>query len=115
MYAVFQLTDDSTFCDVFDLTSNNIANAKQVKHIADHLILNMRLNKDDYSKYEYEPFDKTEDWGSHRALNPEKIYYGSKIDKNRAADKSKLLLFEVNLDLNTWDNVGVLLKRDKRK
>lgn len=34
MYAVFQMTDDSTFCDVFDLTSNNIANAKQINLIS---------------------------------------------------------------------------------
>lgn len=115
MYAVFQMTDDSTFCDVFDLTSNNIANAKQIKHVADHLVLNMRINKDDYHKYEYEPFDKEEDWGDRRSLDPDKVYYGTKIEKNRAADKSKLLLFEVDLNYNTWYNVGVLLKRDKRK
>lgn len=62
MYAVFQLTDESTFCDVFDLSSNNIANAKQIKHVADHMVLSVRLNKEDYAKYEYEPFDKTKDW-----------------------------------------------------
>lgn len=115
MYAVFQLTDDTAYCDVFDLTSNNIANAKQLKHVADHLVLNMRIKSEDYSKYEYDPFDKSDNWGGYRSLDPNKVYYGSKIDKNRAADKSKLLLFEVNLDYNTWENIGVLLKRDKTK
>ena len=115
MYAVFQLTDDTAYCDVFDLTSNNIANAKQLKHVADHLILNMRIKADDYGKYEYEPFAQEDDWGGHCSLDPNKIYYGAKIDKNRAADKSKLLLFEVNLDYNTWENIGVLLKKEKKK
>lgn len=75
----------------------------------------MRINKNDYSKYEYEPFDKSEDWGGYRSLDPNKVYYGAKIEKNRAADKSKLLLFEVDLDYNTWNNVGILLKKDKTK
>lgn len=115
LYGVFQLTDDSIFTDVFDLSSNNIANAKQIKHVADHLVLNMRLNKDDYKRYEYIPFDdgSGQYWGSTRVLNPNLTYYGTKIDKNRAADKSKLLIFEVNLDYNIWKNVGYLIKKAK--
>lgn len=34
MYAVFQMTDDTVYCNVFDLTSNNIANAKQINKIS---------------------------------------------------------------------------------
>ena len=112
MYAVFQLTDDTVFCDVFDLTSNNIANAKQLKHVADHLVLNMRINKKDYGKYRYLPYDDSEAaWGVPKSLDPNRVYYGAKIDKNRAADKSKLLLFEVDLNTNIWNNVGVLIKK----
>lgn len=113
LYAVFQLTDDTAYCDVFDLTSNNIANAKQIKHVADHLVLNLRIHADDYGKYEYIPFKQDVYWGETEFLDPKKVYYGAKIDKNRAADKSKLLLFEVNLDYNTWENVGVLLQKKK--
>ena len=113
MYAVFQLTDDTVYCDVFNLTSNNIANAKQIKHVADHLALNMKINKADYDKYEYEAYDKT--LGDVRQpLNKNKTYYGCKIDKNRAADKSKLLLFEVDLDYNIWNNVGILLQKETK-
>jgi len=111
LYAVFQLTDDTAYCDVFNLTSNNIANAKQIKHVADHLVLNLRINVDDYGKYVYKPFDDTVRWSEYETLDPLKTYYGAKIDKNRAADKSKLLLFEVNLDYNIWNNVGVLMKK----
>jgi replicative DNA helicase len=114
MYAVFQLTDDTVYCDVFNLTSNNIANAKQVKHIADHLVLNMKIHKADYKKYTYIPYDKSLGDGECE-LNENKIYYGAKIDKNRAADKSKLLLFEVNLDFNTWENVGYLIQKEVTK
>lgn len=115
LYAVFQLTDDTVYCDVFSLTSNNIANAKQVKHVADHMTLNMKIHPADYDKYEYEPFEA--DWGegSNYQLAKNKVYYGTKIEKNRAADKSKLLLFEVNLDYNTWENVGYLVQKELTK
>ncbi len=114
MYAVFQLTDDTVYCDVFDLTSNNIANAKQLKHVADHLVLNMKIHKADYKKYKYISYDKTLGNIEHE-LNENKVYYGAKIDKNRAADKSKLLLFEVDLNYNTWVNVGFLIQREASK
>lgn len=114
MYAVFQMTDDTVYCNVFDLTSNNIANAKQIKHVADCLTLNMKIHPADYDKYEYEPFDKS--WGDgNRQLDKNKVYYGTKIDKNRSADKSKLMLFEVNLDYNTWNNVGYLIQKEVTK
>lgn len=48
-------------------------------------------------------------------LAKNKVYYGTKIEKNRAADKSKLLLFEVNLDYNTWENVGYLVQKEPTK
>lgn len=114
MYAVFQLTDDTVYCQIQDLTSNNIANAKQIKHIADHLTLNMKIHPADYDKYEYVPFDTG--WGKqNQPLDKKKIYYGTKVDKNRAADKSKMLLFEVNLDYNTWNNVGYLVQKEISK
>ena len=115
LYAVFQLTDDSVYCDVFNLTSNNIANAKQIKHISDHLVLNMKIHSIDYDKYEYEPFDKSLSGSVRQKLDKNKVYYGSKIDKNRAADKSKLLLWEVNLDYNTWENIGYLYQKNPTK
>ena len=111
LYAVFQLTDDTVYCNVFDLTSNNIANAKQIKHVADCLTLNMKIHPADYDKYVYEPFDKS--WGNGLLqLDKNKVYYGTKIDKNRSADKSKLLLFEVDLNLNIWNNVGFLMQKE---
>lgn len=115
MYAVFQLTDDTVYCQIQDLTSNNIANAKQIKHIADHLTLNMKIHPADYDKYEYIPFDSSIAGITKQSLDKNKVYYGTKIDKNRAADKSKMLLFEVNLDYNTWDNIGYLYQKEITK
>ena len=46
-YAVFQLSDDTVFTDIFSLSSNNIANAKQIKHVADILNIGKKLNKEE--------------------------------------------------------------------
>jgi replicative DNA helicase len=109
LYAVFQLTDDAIYTDVFDLSSNNIANCKQIKHITDHLSMGKRLNKEDYHKYKYIPIGC---WGesAYENLNPNKTYYGVKVDKNRGGNKNGIMLFDVDLDYNTWGNVGVLVK-----
>ena len=44
-FAVFQLSDDTVFTDIFSLSSNNIANAKQIKHVADILNIGKKLSK----------------------------------------------------------------------
>jgi len=110
-YATIQLTDDSLFINVFDYSSNNIANAKQLKHVVDHLILEKRLSKDEYHKYIY----YNEDWGGEIPLDNNKTYYGLKIDKNRAGTKGQVLCHEVDLDLNTWEERGILLKNQEIK
>jgi hypothetical protein len=109
LWAVFQLTDDSVFTDIFHFSSNNIANAKQIKHIADHLILGKRLVKDEYHKYKY---ISTLDWGvpTPKALDINKEYIAWKVEKNRGGNKSYIPLLELNLDLNLWQEVGHLIK-----
>ncbi|HFD2033596.1 TPA: hypothetical protein ACF2DD_002173 [Clostridium perfringens] len=111
-WAVIQLTDDSVFTDIFEFSSNNIANAKQLKHVVDHLILGKRLNREDYHKYEYVPHKI---WGEERsiALDLGKVYYGWKIDKNRGGSKDLIPLIEVDLDTNEWAEVGYLVKKGK--
>lgn len=113
--ASFQLTDDSLFCDVFDLSSNNISAAKGIKHPADLLVLGKKIAPDEYHKYQYEPYDDelSESWGEPtlQELNAEKFYFGIKIDKNRLGERNKVLLFEYNLNFNEWKNIGLLLKR----
>lgn len=105
-YATIQLTDDSVFIPVEDFSSNNIANAKQLKHVVDHLILEKKIDKTEYSNYAI----VNKDWGGEQCLNKDKVYYGQKIDKNRAGAKGMVLATEVDLDLNTWKEVGFLIK-----
>lgn len=109
-WAVFQLTDESQFLDVFDLTSNAIANSKGMKHVVDVLMLGKKIKPEEYKKYKYMPID--DDWGEPHECNlkDDKTYFAIKIDKNRRGAKNYIPLFEINLDLNTWNNVGYLLK-----
>lgn len=111
LWAVFQLTDDTVFTDVFQLSSNNIANAKQIKHIADMLILGKRIPKEDYNKYQY--IDNNSCWGEPivENLNPNKYYMAWKVDKNRGGSKDLIPLLEMDLNLNTWYEIGHLIRR----
>jgi replicative DNA helicase len=109
-WSVFQLTDDTVFTDIFALSSNNISNAKQIKHIADMLMIGKRIEKDDYRKYQYVAYDN---WGEPHPhdLSLDKIYFAIKIDKNRGGNKDYLPIYEINLDYNTWDEIGYLIKK----
>lgn len=114
-FAVYQLSDDTVFTDVFSLSSNNIANAKQIKHVTDILTIGKRIDKSDYHKYQY--VAEVDAWGEPVVLNLDykKDYLAVKIDKNRAGGKDKMILFEINLDFNTWVNIGYLIKREKER
>lgn len=109
LYAVFQLTDSSENIDIFELNSQNVANSKQIKHIADFMTVSKRITRDIYDNYCIESF---EDSKIKVNLNERKTYYGTKIIKNRSNNKDQLLAFEVNLDTNEWKNIGYLLKKD---
>lgn len=108
LYGSIQLTDDTVFTSPFELSSNNISNCKQLKHLLDQLNLMKRLPKDDYYKYRY---INQQAWGEANieSLNPDKIYYCCVVDKNRQGEK-KILLFEADLNLNTWYELGELVK-----
>ncbi|MGG0793740.1 hypothetical protein ABE137_07010 [Brevibacillus laterosporus] len=108
-YATIQLTDETHFIDIFDITSNNIANAKQLYHVVDHMVLEKRLSIDDYDKY----LIKNE-WGEY-PLNKSKIYYGQKIAKNRGEGKGKVLITEVDHGKNIWHELGYLVRRPREK
>lgn len=104
-YATIQLTDETHFVDIFDLNSTNIANAKQLYHVVDHMVLEKRL----YPK-EYDKLMIKNEWGE-MPLDKNKIYYGQKIAKNRGEGKGKVLVTEVDLDRNTWYELGYLIKK----
>lgn len=112
IWASIQLTDDSVYTDVFSFSSNNIANAKQLKHILDYLCLGKRIHKDEYHKYKY--MSISDAWGEpvETSLDLSKTYYALKVDKNRSGSKDRIPLLEVDLDHNTWIERGVLIKNE---
>lgn len=114
IYGSIQLTDDATHLNVFDLTSNNIANAKQLKHVTDYLFLAKQIPFNTYSQYQYKSLNK--DWGEQipTDLDKNKIYYGLKTDKNRAGNKP-IVCITVDLDTNEWHEIGILLPKIKVK
>lgn len=107
-FCVFQLTDSTIETDALSLSSLNIASSKGIKHVTDILTLGKALNKSEYHKYRYVAYDDS--WGEpvEKELNIKKDYFAIKIDKNRAGRKDRVMLFEINLDYNTWENIGYL-------
>lgn len=108
-YLSIQLTDDANFIKPDELTSSNIANCKSIKHVLHTLFLFKEIPKDYYSKYGY---TTDSDWGTgtvHK-LDDTKRYYCCVTDKNRFGQKLKLL-FELDLDLNIWIEVGQLIRK----
>lgn len=109
-YLSIQLTDDTNIIEPDKLSSSNVANCKNIKHILDSMILFKEINKNDYFKYQYLSY--TNDWGEPilHDLKQDKRYYCGCVDKNRAGRKPKVLI-EVDLDYNTWIEVGELVRR----
>lgn len=114
--ANIQLTDDANLSKPLELSSMNIANSKQIKHVLDTLCLFKEIPFSEFNKYVY--WLGTTDKPRSDALNDlamEKRYYVCKIDKNRAGIKPDLL-FELNLNTNIWNEVGrVGLRKDYKK
>lgn len=110
LWSVFQLTDESVHLDIFDFSSNQIANAKQMKHPVDYMLLGKKINKEEYGKYEYINYNV---WGEPGVcyLDPNKKYFAMKPEKNRSGSKSFFPLFEYDLDLNLWNCVGSLRRK----
>ena len=108
-YLSIQLTDDANFVKPDELTSSNIANCKAIKHVLHTLFLFKEIPKGDFHKYGYMT---TTDWGTNTVhnLDERKRYYCCVTDKNRFGNKPRLL-FEVDLNYNTWIEIGELIKR----
>ena len=114
LYGSIQLTDETNYIKPHELNSSSIANAKQLKHVLDSLLLFKEIAPHEKSKYQY--LQHNPDFGSPVPcdLDENKRYYACVVDKNRDGDKKKLV-FEVNLNLNTWTELGeLLIKRTAR-
>ena len=92
------------------MTSSQIANCKQIKHILHTLVLYKEIPHSMFHRYGYLYNDA--DWGDPvvRDLDVNKRYYIGNVDKNRFGQKKKLL-FELNLDTNVWVELGEAVKK----
>lgn len=107
IYASIQLTDDTNFIKPDELVSSNIAASKQLKHVVDNLILCKEIAESEKSHYRY--IEANKDFGAdvEKELLPNKRYYIFNVDKNRDGGRKKIV-YEINLDLNTWVECGEL-------
>ncbi len=113
--ANIQLTDDAVNVPPLMLSSMNIANCKQIKHVMDALCLFKEIDKVDYENYAYVSITRDPKTGKKIEselidLNPAKRYYVCKIDKNRSGEKPNLL-FELDLNFNTWFECGIVYNK----
>ncbi len=102
----FQLTDDTIKTAPELINRLNIANSKQIYHVMDTVILFKEIDKKDYSKYAFVKYKETQP----QSLEHAKRYYACVLNKNRVGEKLTLI-FEVDLDLNVWKELGKLLKK----
>lgn len=106
-YLSMQLNDETNSIEPEDMNSSCIAEAKQTKHVLDSLVMIKPIRYDKYGYYTYTKRNDPE-YGSDIEgckLTPGKMYYGFVIDKNRSGERKKLL-YEVDLNLNTWTELG---------
>lgn len=108
-YLSMQLNDETNAIEPEKMNSSCIAEAKQTKHVLDSLIMIKPIR---YDKYGYYTYTKrvSKDWGNDVRgcqLTPhkDKFYYMFVVDKNRGGSKPKLI-FEVDLNQNTWAELG---------
>lgn len=107
----FQLTDAAHDIPIEHLNSQYIASSKRLMHVADMLHMFKHLTYEDKQNYVYVADD--DDWGEpvEYDLDMNKNYAAIKIVKNRHGSKGQTVCLEVDLNLNTWKEIGVLVKK----
>lgn len=107
-YLSIQLSDEANYIEPEKLTSSLVANCKQIKHILYTLLLAKQIPPAKYHKYGY--YSNNSDWGEPTIhnLDDNKKYYCFVVDKNRFGEKAKVV-FEVDLNYNTWEEKGKLV------
>lgn len=110
----FQLSDESENVSIFDFNSTCLASSKQVRHVVDCLTMGRKLKREEYDSCSYITCDPDGQWGDHveESLDMKKEYFAIKIDKNRIGRRADIILFEINLDINLWNCIGYLVKKN---
>lgn len=109
-YLSIQLLDEVSSVDPDRVSSSYIANCKAIKRVFYTMVLFKEILASEYNRYEYLKTD--EDWGKpqHKPLEIGHRYYCANVDKNRFGRKPKVL-FELDLDRNTWNELGELVRK----
>lgn len=111
--ATFQLTNDVQFSAPEDLTSAKIANAKNIIHLADGMIMFMQLNDHQKRQYQVTSKELKELWGEETCeeIPPGANIAAFRIIKNRrGSGKDKIFAVQNNLDRNYWIQLGDLVR-----
>lgn len=109
-YLSIQLLDEIASVDPDRVSSTHIANCKAIKRVMYTMMLFKEILANEFSRYEYLQVD--EDWGEpqRKPLQEGHRYYCCNVDKNRFGRKPKVL-FELDLDKNTWRECGELVRK----
>ena len=110
-YLSIQLNDETNAVEPENMNSSCIAEAKQIKHVLDSLIMIKPINPAKYGFYTYTK-TATDGFGADKPyckLIPGKMYYAFVVDKNRGGNKPKLL-YQVDLNTNIWTELGELTR-----
>lgn len=102
--STLQLQENST--PPLSLNINDIATNRTVKEVLDNLCLIKEVNRSTYKDYEISDEEEGENYRDiemPELLNTK--YYACVVDKNRAGSKPRLL-YRVNLDYNSWEEMG---------
>ncbi|MBP3323406.1 MAG: hypothetical protein J6M16_04355 [Clostridia bacterium] len=96
----FQLTDHSQLYSPEDLSSMNIATAKHIMHVADSMIMFLRIKKEECRNFTID---------NNKKFSDGKNYLAAKIIKNRNGNgKDKLYALSADYGCNLWQEEGEL-------
>ena len=102
--STLQLQENDT--PPLNMNINDIATNRTVKEVLDNLCLIKEVNKETINKYEISDEEEGEEYRDIEL--PELVntkFYACVVDKNRAGSKPNIL-FRVNLDYNSWEELG---------
>ena len=97
-----------------EINSNDIASSKQIYQLLDTLLLFAPIDKKIYSHYIYWEGAGIPTKNKIKELDTNNTYYICRVNKNRLGAKPDLL-FKVNLNQNTWEELGQVCYREKVK
>lgn len=97
-----------------EISSNDIASSKQIYQLLDTLLLFAPIDKKIYSNFVYWEGSGNPTKNTIKDLDTNNTYYICRVNKNRLGAKPDLL-FKVNLNQNTWQELGQVCYRERVK